>query len=86
MPREDEVSPRPLSEPEITDLLELAIDCRLSETDLWSLAEAIAERDLLELEVEDHLKPVAAVLRAVYLLGYSDGANQDFHIHPKGEY
>lgn len=86
MPRDAEFKPPPLSEPEITDLLELAIDFRLSETDLWRLAEAIAERDLLELEVNDRLKPIVAVLRAVYLLGYSDGASQDFRIHPKGKY
>lgn len=71
---------------EVFDLLELAIDMRLSESELWRLAEEVAGRELLELEVDDRLRPIAALLRAVYLLGYGDGAEQGFRIHPQGEY
>jgi len=77
---------RELLGPEAFDLLELAIDIRLSESDLWALAEEIARRDLLEIEVDDRLKPLAALLRAVYLVGYADACEGTFRIHPAGDY
>jgi hypothetical protein len=77
---------RRLQGPEAFDLLELAIDMRLSEAELWALAEEIAKRDLLEIEVVDRLKPLAALLRAVYLVGYADACEGGFRIHPGGDY
>jgi hypothetical protein len=75
-----------LPEPALFDLLELAIDMRLSENDLWVVAEQIAEHELLELEVSERLQPIAKLLRAVYLMGYGDGVEQGFRIHPRGKY
>ena len=80
------IEKRALRGPEAFDLLELSIDIRLSESDLWSLAEEIAKRDLLEAEVEQRLKPLAALLRAVYLVGYADACEVAFRIHPQGDY